>query len=195
MDRPGRVIDVLDRRLPRQGLVVDIGAGDGYSAARLDAPARRVIPVEPAEGMIRESSATGLSWVQADAERLPFPDGTFEAAYATWAYFFSRGWDPNPGIAELHRTVKADGPLLVVDNLGSDELTALAPTDITADVAFWSERGFDCLPVETRFEFDNISEARRLLGFYFGEAGEQCTTRSLSYRVGVFHSASRGSGR
>jgi hypothetical protein len=34
MDPAGRVIDALDRRLPDNGLVLDVGAGDGLSAER-----------------------------------------------------------------------------------------------------------------------------------------------------------------
>ena len=100
MDPAGRVIDALDRRLPDRGLVIDVGAGDGFSAERLTRGSRRVVPMEPAVGMIRRERDP--PWVRGDAELLSFRDRSFAGAYATWAYFFSREWDPTPGIDELH---------------------------------------------------------------------------------------------
>jgi SAM-dependent methyltransferase len=78
MDPGGRVIDALDRRLPDRGLVLDVGVGDGFSAERLTTGSRRVVPMEPAVGMIRRER--DLPWVRGDAELLPFRDGSFAAA-------------------------------------------------------------------------------------------------------------------
>lgn len=125
MDRPGRVIEALDARLPDSGWIVDVGAGDGFTAERLSTRDRRLLAVEPATEMIRPDRQ--LSWVQAEAALLPFENASLDAAYATWAYFFSRGFDPSPGLQELHRVVKPGGPLLIVENLGSDEFTAWRP--------------------------------------------------------------------
>lgn len=190
MDRPGYVLAELARRLPKAGLVLDVGAGDGYLAEHLTTHRRRVCPVEPEPGMIR--SDRPLPWVRADAERLPFRDGVFEAAYATWAYFFTRDWNPAPGLRELHRVVRAGGPLLVVDNLGGDEFTSLTHKDITADPTYWEQQGFRCHPIDTWFEFDNLDQAKQLLGFYFGEQARANALQRLTFRVGLFSSPSHG---
>lgn len=188
MDRPGLVIDRLDHLLPG-GTVLDVGAGDGFTAERLARAHREVVAVEPAEGMIDRSRA--LAWVQADAEALPFRDGAFDGAYATWAYFFSRGFDTTLGIAELHRVVRPGGPLVIAENLGGDEFCALAPSDITADPAFWTSQGFSLEIIETEFSFASQGDALRLLTFYFGDVGPTPSTR-LAYRVGLFVGESRG---
>jgi SAM-dependent methyltransferase len=188
MDRPGLVIDRLDELLPI-GTVLDIGAGDGFTAERLAKPGRDVIAVEPARGMIDRTCP--LTWVQADAETLPFRNGTLDGAYATWAYFFSRGFDLTAGIQELHRSVQVGGPLVIAENLGGDDFCALAPSDITGDPAFWAEEGFSLEIVETVFSFETAEDARRLLTFYFGDVGSPPPTR-LTYRVGLFIGESRG---
>ena len=133
-----------------------------------------------------------LTWVQADAERLPFRDGALDAAYATWAYFFSRGpLDPLPGIQELHRAVKPGGPLVIADNAGDDEFCALAPHDISADSVFWRSHGFGVEIVETVFAFENATDAWRLLDFYFDDVGSAPPTE-FGYRVALFIGVSQG---
>lgn len=190
MDREGLVISALDDHLPTTGTVLDVGAGNGFTAERLNTRERDVIALEPAAGMIRRDLR--LPWVQGEAEQLPFADGSFDAAYATWAYFFSRGWDPSPGLRELHRVVCRDGSLLIVDNLGSDEFSSLSLEDMSADTDFWDQRGFACVVIDTHFDFENMIEARALLGLFFGETGAQRAALHLTFRVGLFVGRSLG---
>jgi len=190
MDRPGLVIERLNEVLPR-GTVLDIGAGDGFTAKHLMRPERRVIAMEPVGGMIDRKRA--VTWVQGDAESLPFRNSSMAGAYATWAYFFSCGFDPTPGIAELHRTVRRGGPIVIAENLGGDEFCGLAPSDITCDVSFWTRQGFSLEVIETEFSFETREEALRLLTFYFGDVGPTPPTR-LTYRVGLFIGESSGPG-
>ncbi len=192
MDPSGKVAAAVGRRLPARGTVLDVGAGDGHIARRLTTRSRRVVPVEPALGMIAQGGP--LPWVRADAERLPFAPGSLDAAYATWAYFFPDHHDITPGLAELHRVVRPGGPLLVADNVGGDEFTALAAPPIAADPEVWAAHGFECEVVETAFVFADITEARLLLGHFFGERGRARAALRLSFRVGVFAARSRGPG-
>ncbi len=183
MDRRGRVLAHLDAILP-PGLVLDVGAGDGFTAERLSGPDRRVVALEPAHGMVRPDRPLG--WVRGDAEHLPFSDHVFDAAYATWAYFFPGHLDVGRGLDEASRVVRPGGLFAVVDNVGGDEFTALADRPIVADVAHWEREGFDIDVIETAFEFDSIDEARLLLGHFFGDAGSAWSSTVISFRVGVF---------
>ena len=193
MDPAGRVIDALDRRLPDRGLVLDVGAGDGFSAERLTTGSRRVVPMEPAVGMIRRER--DFPWVRGDAELLPFRDGCFAGAYATWAYFFSREWDPTLGIEELHRAVMPGGPLAIVDNLDGDDFSAMSEEHYRSDPEFWGRNGFELEEIETSFEFETHEEADRLLGFYFGDRSRDTGKLRFAFRVGLYFNRSRGSGR
>lgn len=193
MDRPGHVVSALERRLPAEGLILDVGAGDGFTAQRLVHDRRRVIALEPAAGMVRPERA--LSWVRGEAEHLPFSDAAVDAAYATWAYFFTGGgWDPGPGLRELHRVVRPGGPLLIVDNLGDDGFLSYVKdgTGHRADLEIWNGFGFECEAIETVFAFDDLEEARTLLAFYFGESGRNDPKLEIGYRVGLFAGVSTG---
>ena len=149
--------------------------------------------MEPAVGMIR--SERDLAWVRGDAEFLPLRDGSFAGAYATWAYFFSREWDPTPGIDELHRAVTSGGPLAIVDNLDGDDFTAMSDEHYTSDPEFWERKGFELEEIETSFEFETHEEADRLLGFYFGDRGRDTGKLRFAFRVGLYFNRTRGSGR
>ena len=178
MDRDGLVIATLDGLLPA-GRVLDVGAGDGFTAERLNA-GRAVVALDPSAGMLARADLPQR--VQGEAERLPFANTSFDAAYATWAYFFSRDWDPTPGIAELDRVVRP----------GGDAFATLTDADISADSGFWEAQGFACEVFETAFRFDDLAEAERLLGFFFEERGMRDAALEVPFRVGLFHRPSRG---
>ena len=61
-----------------------------------------------------------------------------------------------------------------------------SPKSLAADVSFWKARGFELREIETAFEFETLDDARRLLGFYFGDRGHREARLSLSFRVGCF---------
>lgn len=186
MDRPGHVIAALDELLPRSGLVVDVGAGDGFTAERLTARSRRIVALEPAAGM--RWGERSLLWLGGEAEHLPLRPSSVDAAYSTWAYFFSRNWDPTPGLRELDLVVRPGGVIAIADNLGDDEFTGLAPDPValTADREFWRRQGFDCQVIDTVFEFESPADAAELLTLYFGESPSHVNRLKLSYRVGLF---------
>jgi SAM-dependent methyltransferase len=179
MDRPGHVIAALNRLLP-DGPVLDVGAGDGFTAARLNATA---IALEPAAGMRR--SRDGVPFVGGEAERLPFRANAFAGAYSTWAYFFTGpGWDPSPGVDELRRVVRRGGTLVVADNAGADEFTSyLGQTG--ADLQWWARNGFATEIIDTAFTFESDADARQLLSRYLGRTVHHPPT-SLTYRVALF---------
>ncbi len=184
MDRSGLVIAALDRVLPNRGVVGDIGAGNGFTARKLTTSQRRVIAVEPSAGMIREPA--GLPWVRALAQHLPFRPHSLDGLYATWAYFFPRFMDVEPGLLEANRVLQPGSPLAIVDNLGDDEATAPGGSDIATEPGFWLGRGFHMAEIQTAFEFDSMNDARRLMGFYFGDEGRDKAQITMSFRVGLF---------
>ncbi len=84
--------------LPRPGTAVDVGAGDGYYAARL--MERGLIEkITPVEVLLREKSE--LEPVLYDGHTLPFPDRSFDLSYAIDVIHHSA--DPEHTLSELAR--------------------------------------------------------------------------------------------
>ena len=108
------------RALPQAGAVLDVGCGTGQllRAARPCYPTAELVGVDLARQMVATAMAatpSGLRirYVQARAERLPFPDARFDLVFATMAL---RHWtDPPGGMAEVARVLRPTGMLVLAD--------------------------------------------------------------------------------
>ena len=91
--------------------VLDVGCGPGALTAVLVARvgARGVAAVDPSEPFVAAASARnpGVDIRRASAERLPYPDASFDAALAQLVVHFMT--DPVTGIAEMARVTRPDG--------------------------------------------------------------------------------------
>ena len=183
MDRDGLVIRFLDLVLPR-GKILDIGAGNGFTAAQLANDARTVVPFEPDSEMIDGDLA--MPWVRGVAQDLPFQEASFNAAYATWAFFFSGLEQTDEGLKEARRVVVPGGPIVIIDNAGDDAFCSLSERDIASDSSWWEARGFERTVLNTAFRFDTVDEARELLTFYFGEAADTVSDTEIEYKVAAY---------
>lgn len=86
--------------------VLNVGAGAGSYEPR----DRKVTAVEPSASMRAQRSADLPAAVDAVAERLPFPDATFDAAMAT---FTIHQWtDLDAGLKEVRRVTR--GPMVIL---------------------------------------------------------------------------------
>jgi SAM-dependent methyltransferase len=117
---------LLDDRLPA-GDVLDVGCGGGVLALRLARAGREITGVDPSPAQVQRARRQGASVLRSGAERLPFPDGAFDALYSSCAIKHWR--DRSAGLAECARVVRTGGPLLIAEIAGdatAAELRAFA---------------------------------------------------------------------
>lgn len=95
-----RIAELIDRALGDAVEVVNVGAGSGNYEPRT----RRVTAVEPSAAMIAQRPPGAARVVQASAEALPFPDGSFDAAMATWTLHHWTDW--RVGVGEMLRVAR-----------------------------------------------------------------------------------------
>ncbi len=97
------------------GRVLELGAGNGLNFPYYPTAVSEVTAVEPEDYLRERAQAAALSVnvtvsvVDAVADRLPFPDGSFDAAVASLVLCSVP--DQRSALAELHRVVKPGGEL------------------------------------------------------------------------------------
>jgi ubiquinone/menaquinone biosynthesis C-methylase UbiE len=101
--------------------VLDVGSGTGLVALRAGMLARkgRVIGIDHSAGMLRQAAAKALAsglddavaFKLMDAERLEFPDQSFDAVLSLYAFFHFP--DPLAAIREMHRVLCPAGRIAI----------------------------------------------------------------------------------
>ena len=104
--------------LPTNARILEVGAGTGLNFVHYPTGASGVAS-EPNSEMIKRASdkakPSRVSLVQNCAEQLPFPDDSFEAAFATLV--FCSVASPEASFAELQRVVRSGGKIILLDHV------------------------------------------------------------------------------
>jgi demethylmenaquinone methyltransferase/2-methoxy-6-polyprenyl-1,4-benzoquinol methylase len=97
--------------LPAEGLLLDVGGGTGRVSAALRPYVREVLVADLSIGMLRQARRKGLAGIITPAERLPFPDATFERIIMvdTLHHVIHQG----DTVGELWRVLRPGGRLVI----------------------------------------------------------------------------------
>lgn len=156
--------------------ILDVGTGAGHLSFALAPTAEHVVALDPSPGMlatVRQAAAErGLPQIEtceASATALPFAAASFDLVCTRYS---AHHWLDLPGaLGEMHRVLKPEGFILVIDLLGEDDplvdthlqsIELLRDTSHVRDqnIAQWhsllSQAGFDNIEHSTwntRIEF------------------------------------------
>lgn len=123
-ERSPQVYQALDRHIMSGSRCLDVGCGDGHALGPW-ATERQVhyVGVDIAKSAVEATRARGLeAFLVEDSGRLPFPDGTFDAAVSLEV--IEHLFQPEALIGEALRVVKPGGVVIVT----------------TPNVAYWRRR-------------------------------------------------------
>jgi SAM-dependent methyltransferase len=105
-----RIAALIETALGAAKSVINIGAGAGSYESK----GRQITPVEPSATMIAQRPPAAAKAIQGTAERLPFPDKSFDAATALLT---THHWtDLEAGLREMKRVSR--GPCVFFDHDG-----------------------------------------------------------------------------
>jgi len=97
--------------------VLDVACGTGdFARAFAAASARSVLGCDFAHAMLTRAASRSpkmLRWCEADAQRLPFPDGAF--SIVSCAFGIRNFHNLDQGLAEMHRVLRPRGRLVILE--------------------------------------------------------------------------------
>jgi ubiquinone/menaquinone biosynthesis C-methylase UbiE len=108
-----------------RGRVLELGAGTGLNLEHYPEPIESLTLVEPDPHMTRQLRpkvdrlGREIEVVEAPAEKLPFPDSSFDTAAVTLVLCTVP--DPEAALAEIKRVLKPEGHLLFLEHVRSDD--------------------------------------------------------------------------
>jgi len=108
-----------------EGATLEIGAGTGLNLEHYPEAVKRLVLAEPDEHMRRRlerragEAFPAAEIVDAGAERLPFPDATFDTAVVT--FVLCSVPDQKAALDEITRVLKPSGRLLFLEHVRSDD--------------------------------------------------------------------------
>jgi SAM-dependent methyltransferase len=108
-----------------KGRVIDIGAGTGLSFSHYPDTVTEVVAVEPEQylrGQAELAAAAApvpVRVIDADADRLPFEDGSFDGAVISLVLCSVP--DLGTSLREAFRVLRSDGQLRFYEHVGSDD--------------------------------------------------------------------------
>ena len=101
----GGVLEWLNAQMGE--FILDLGCGDGKLTQRIAESGAHVLGADASAPMVAAARERGIEAEQANAESLPFRDGTFDAVFSNAVLHWVRGQDQM--LAQVHRVLKPGG--------------------------------------------------------------------------------------
>lgn len=118
------VLALAAAQVPQPRAILDVGCGTGklLRAAEQRFPTASLDGVDAAPAMVSQArllvpAGSRISFQQATAEALPFPDGSFDLVFSTMT--FHHWAEPNRGSAEVSRILSPSGRWILADFISS----------------------------------------------------------------------------
>jgi trans-aconitate methyltransferase len=130
---------VVEWLAPQPGeRILDLGCGDGQLTQRVAASGASVVGIDSSPAMVSAARARGIKADHGSAEKLPYPDRTFEAVFSNAVLHWVRGQDEM--LSEVHRVLRPGGRF-VAEMGGHGNIAAIR----VAFAAVLTRHGFESL--------------------------------------------------
>ena len=103
-----QAVRAIAEEIPSSGRVLDVATGTGILSDQLASHVASIVGCDMSLAMVRAAAGPVI---QAVAERLPFPDGTFDAVTCSQAFHW---FDAKQAAAEFHRVVRSRGIIAIL---------------------------------------------------------------------------------
>jgi len=166
----------LEHHLPRAGLLLDLGSGEGHIAEAIvrNAPGRSCVMLEPiwsiSPHVARRIAALSCFAIKGSGTHLPFPDVTFDGVWAAFVLHHVLFDGQQAILSEIRRVLRPDAAFVLLED--TPDNTREAETTLRAD------RRLNAEPDEAPHHYRSPGEWRRdLRGLGFSIEREVPFTR------------------
>jgi ubiquinone/menaquinone biosynthesis C-methylase UbiE len=175
----------LNQIRPLAGLdVVELGAGTGRLTCLIAPQVKSIQAFDVSASMLRvakakleRSSLRHWRVAVADHRALPIGNASADLVLAGWTVAQLVAWNLATWqtqvasvLAEAQRVLRPGGTIVIIETLGTGYATPYRPGKLAPYYSWLEERGFTSTWIRTDFQFESPTEAKALLGFFFGEA-------------------------
>ena len=186
--------------------VIEAGIGTGRGTFQYISLVRSVLGLDRAASMLKQAEgnltayAEKINFRQCDNLEIGSIKGRFDFFIEGWAFGHTVG-DHADDIESIAKKLvdpalgklKEGGHVCFIETLGTNSTMPKAPNETLA--AFYAiledEYGFERVEIDTSYRFENIHEARRIMGFFFGqdmaEKVEKTGTSIIPEWTGIWH--------
>ncbi len=164
--------------------ILETGAGTGRVTAMLAPISGGLTILDLSVPMLQKAARVtpmdspainGLS--AGDHRFLPVPGNSYDWIVSGWsvcylASWYRDDWKPqvNSALKEFMRVLRPDGKILLIETLGTGELTPKPPDHLSDYLNYLDDLGFQRTWIRTDYRFADEPTARDLTGFFFGES-------------------------
>ncbi|MBA2595119.1 MAG: class I SAM-dependent methyltransferase [Chloroflexota bacterium] len=175
--------------------ILEIGCGPGGYAPDMAPRAKSYFALDVSEAMIalareRLAGIPNVTILHADAQSIPLADDSMDIIFGTWA--IGAIWPHETresALGDIHRVVKPRGEVWAVESHWQGpfmEMRGKEEQDGDHQTWLWyKSHGFRLVDViDYAFEFSSLDEAKRILGFIFGEKAHRYLAAHPDRRIG-----------
>ena len=109
-------------------------------------------------------------------QALPYQDNCADVVISAWSFCHTaidagEIWRTGleRGLSEVNRILRPDGTLILIESLGTGFETPHTPEVLVDYLAYLDAAGFKSTWIRTDYLFKDLTEARALIGFFFGD--------------------------
>ena len=167
--------------------VIELGAGTGRITKALAPLVGRILAFDGSRHMLDRAAAyladeitRNVRLAEARNHAIPLPDASADIVIEGWSFghSVSREGDWRNAAEEITgeavRLVKPGGTVILIETLGTGQRTPHPPGSRLPLFFSWlqEERGFAMKWIRTDYLFENLTKARELVEFFFGQMVE-----------------------
>ena len=173
---------LLDELVPKDQIIVDLGAGTGRLSRILAPIAKKLIACDISPHMLAFAKTTidhaHCDFIVADNRYLPLASNSVDVVTEGWSIGHSVGWYPHTweteitkALEEIKRILVPNGLMIIFETMGTGSHKPKPPTEGLSLFYTWleNEHGFEKVVLQTDYQFPSVEIADQSTRFFFGD--------------------------